>query len=177
MILLLLSTHIQEAQEMNYVWSGKVTPWLDHGCATTCPSNSLIPLWERPLCSKPTWRDILYDPVDENGMCALFIHVPLYLFVSCLNFRQRTCRIWAPKLIHLESISTFRPCVNTRYNNQYETLLRREDNVIKCSLFPSCLPIGISSFLFKQYLVLFWDNYFLVCLGFCSIAWPSDFKD
>lgn len=156
---------------MSCVWAGRVTPWLDHGSVSICPSSSLTLLRDRLFFPAQMKK---LGPLDETGICALFVHVPLHLLVSYFNFKQWTCQICSLTLIHLQSVSTFGPCVNTHL---YKKLLMLEPNVLNCILFPSCLATGTSSFLFKQCLVLFCKNCFLVCLRFFSTVWLWNFKD
>lgn len=86
MMLLLLFIYIQEPRGMNCVWAGRVTPWLDHGSVSICPSNSLTLLRDRLLCSQPRWRDLVQ--LMKMGYVPLFVHVPLHLLVSRFNFKQ-----------------------------------------------------------------------------------------
>lgn len=69
--------------------------------------------YKRLLCSRLTWKNLLHGPLDETGICTLFIHVLPHLFVSC--------QIWASKLIYLESISNFgQVFVNIKYIYNYK---------------------------------------------------------
>lgn len=84
-MVLLLFAYTQEPQGVSCVWDGRVTPWLDHGNASICPSNSLTLLRDRLFCSQPRWRDLVLLMKLGYVPCLLMFLFTCLSRVSILN--------------------------------------------------------------------------------------------